>query len=146
MSFEFPLEAVLRYRESIEQREYLFLEKIQQEINYLEVKIRQAEEDCATAIDHRACDLAKGTLSADIQNAYHYQKLLEQQIAALKALWQDSKAKWRQQLATYTAARRNREMLEKLREHQLHAYTQEKARREQMVLDDIFLSRFGRSN
>jgi len=32
MSFQFPLAAVLRYRESLEQQEYVALEKIQQEI------------------------------------------------------------------------------------------------------------------
>ncbi len=146
MAFDFPLQAVLRYRESIEQREYFFLEKIQQEINQVEVKIRQAEADCAAAIQNRSADLTKGVLSADVQSAYNYQKALEQQITALRALWQELKAKWRQQLATYSMARRNREMLEKLRENQLAAYTQEKARREQAVIDDIFLSRRRRGN
>jgi flagellar export protein FliJ len=48
-------------------------------------------------------------------------------------------------LAAYQLARRNRETLEKLREKQFDLYTREQAKREQAVIDDLFLSRRGRS-
>jgi len=146
MSFQFPLATVLRYRESIEQREYFALERIQQEIARVEVRIRQVEEDCSRATENRAAELAKGTRAADIRSAYEYQSALEQQLVALLALLQELKTKWRQQLVSYEAARRNRETLEKLREKQRDAYTREQAKREQAVIDDIFLSRRGRRN
>jgi len=146
MAFHFPLAAVLRYRESIEQREYFLLEKIQQEISRLEVRMREAEEACSKAIENRATELAKGICAADVRSAYEHERALELQIEALHALWQELKAKWRQQLASYEIARRNRETLEKLRERQLNSYTREQAKREQAVMDDIFLSRRRRGN
>jgi flagellar export protein FliJ len=146
MSFHFPLAAVLRYRESIEQREYFALEKTQQEIARVEVQICQVEVDCSAVGQNRAADLAKGIRAADVQSAYEYQIALEQQLEALRALLRELKVKWRQQLASYDVARRNRETFEKLREKQLDTYSREQAKREQAVMDDIFLSRRRRGN
>ena len=144
MSFEFSLAAVLRYRESIEQREYFALEKTQQEISHLEARIRNVEQECSTAAKGRASDLAMGIPAADVQSGYEYQTALEQQIEALRNVLKELKIKWRQQLLSYEAARRNCETLEELREKQLHVYDREKAKREQSAIDDLFLSRRGR--
>jgi len=146
MAFQFSLAAVLRYRESIEQVECFALERTQQEIARTEGRIHQVEQDCVKATQDRAAELAKGTRAADVEAAYEYQTALEQQLEALRALLQELKMKWRQQLASYTAARRNRETLEKLREKQLDAYSREQAKREQSMMDDIFLARRGRGN
>jgi flagellar protein FliJ len=146
MSFYFPLAAVLRYRESIEQREYFALEKTQQEIARVEARVRQVEEDCSKATRDRAAELAQGIRAAHVQSAYEYQTALEQQRDALLIFLLELKVKWRQQLASYDVARRNRETLEKLREKQLDAYSREQAKREQAMMDDIFLSRRGRDD
>ena len=144
MAFHFPLAAVLRYRESIEQRQYFALEKIQQDIVRVELTIAQIESEVSLASQHRSEELARGMRAASVQSAYEYQKALEQQIEALQALLLELKVKWREQLLSYERARRNRETLGKLREKQLDAYTREQAKREQAVIDDIFLSRRGR--
>jgi flagellar export protein FliJ len=141
MSFQFPLAAVLRYRESMEQREHLALERLQQEIARVEVRIRQIAEDRSTSANAALADLAQGTLAAELQAAYEYQRALEKQQEALQTLSQDLKKKWRQQLATYELARRNRETMENLRQKQLDAYSREQAKREQAVIDDLFLMR-----
>ncbi|MGB8010563.1 MAG: flagellar export protein FliJ [Terriglobales bacterium] len=141
MAFHFPLEAVLRYRESIEQREHLALEQIQQNIVRVEQRISQLEEDASAATHNRMADLAHGTRAAVVQSAYEYQKALEQQIQTLRALLQDLKIKWRQQLSVYEHARRNRETLEELRDQQLETYTREQTKRQQAVIDDLFLAR-----
>jgi len=112
----------------------------------VDLRIRQVEENYSAATQNRAAELAQGTRAADVQAAYEYQNALEQQLEALRALLQELKMKWRQQLESYELARRNRETLDKLREKQLDAYSREQAMREQAVLDDIFLARRGRSN
>jgi flagellar export protein FliJ len=86
MAFHFPLAAVLRYRESIEQREYFALEKIQQDIVRVELTIAQIESEVSLASQHRSEELARGMRAASVQSAYEYQKALEQQIEALQAL------------------------------------------------------------
>jgi flagellar export protein FliJ len=146
MPFHFPLATVLRYRESIEQREQLALEKIQNEVTRVELQIQQVDDDCRAATEKRAAELAQGMSAVEMQSAYEYEKALEQQGEALRALLQDLKKKWRQQLASYEIARRNRETLEKLREQQLEVYSRAQAKREQAAIDDVFLSRHRRSN
>jgi flagellar export protein FliJ len=146
MSFQFPLATVLRYRESIEQREYLALETIQQDIVRVEQRIAQVEHDSSVALQKRMADLARGTRAAVVQSEYECEGVLEREIERLRGLMQELKAKWRRQLAAYELARRNRETLEKLRQKQLDAYTQEQAKREQAVVDDLFLARRWRSN
>jgi len=146
MPFHFPLATVLRYRESIERREQLALEKIQHEIARVEMQIKQVDDDCSAATEMRAAELAHGMSAVEMQSAYEYQKALEQQADALRVLLQELKKKWRQQLASYEVARRNREILEKLREQQLEVYSREQAKRGQAVIDDLFLARRRGSN
>jgi flagellar protein FliJ len=146
MSFQFPLAAVLRYRESLEQREHLALERLQQEIVLVEVRIHDAGENSSKAAQDRTTRLAQGARAAEVQFVYEYLRAIDQQLVALRALLQESKTRWNHQLACYQQARRNREALEKLREKQLDAYNRERAKREQAVIDDVFLSRRRRSN
>jgi flagellar FliJ protein len=146
MPFHFALAAVLRYRESIEQREYLALERIQQQIARVEQQIRHTEDQFSVAVQKRAEELARGIRAAEMQSAYGYEKALEQQRESLRAQWQALKLKWRQQLTSYEQARRNRETLGKLREKQLEVFNREQAKRGQAVIDDLFLSRRKRSN
>jgi flagellar export protein FliJ len=146
MPFHFPLATVLRYRESIEQRERLALEKIQQEIAGVELQIRQTNDARSVASENRIAGLSQGTSAAEMQAGYEYQKTLEQLSEILRARLQDSKKKWQQQLVTYEAARRNRETLDNLREKQHEVYNREQAKREQAAADDLFLSRRSGSN
>jgi flagellar export protein FliJ len=146
MPFHFPLATVLRYRESIEQRERLALEKIQQEIAGVELQIRQTNDARSVASENRIAGLSQGTSAAEMQAGYEYQKTLEQLSEILRARLQDSKKKWQQQLVTYEAARRTRETLDNLREKQHEVYNREQAKREQAAADDLFLSRRSGSN
>ena len=146
MPFHFPLAAVLRYRESIERRERLALERIQQEIARVELQIRQIEDACSRASERRGAELARGMSAAEMQSAYEYQQALEQQGDTLRSQWLEWKKRWRQQLTAYELARRNRETLERLRAKQLEIYSREQAKRGQAIIDDLFLSRRRGSN
>jgi flagellar export protein FliJ len=146
MSFHFSLAAVLRYRESIEQREYFALERTQQQIVRTEALIRQTEQNCFEAEQARVAELAKGTRAAYVKTAYDHRTILEQQLEFQQAFLQELKLKWRLQLASYDQARQSRETLDKLREKQLDAFRRDQVKREQSAMDDIFLSRRGRSN
>jgi flagellar export protein FliJ len=145
MSFHFSLAAVLRYRESMEQREHLALERLQQEISRVEATVLQIAADRSTATQILRAHLAQGIRAAEVQAGYEYQSALQQQHEALQTLLQELKKKWRQQLAAYVSARRNRETMENLRQKQFDAYSREQAKREQGVIDDLFLMRRRRS-
>ena len=146
MPFQFPLATVLRYRESIEQREHFALEKLQTEIAGVTGRILQTEEECAKAAQNREATLAQGIRAVELKFEYEYHRALEEQLDALRSLLRELKTKWNHQLVCYQVAQRNRKTLEKLRDNQLETYSRERAKREQATIDDIFLSRRRRGN
>jgi flagellar export protein FliJ len=145
MAFEFKLAAILRYRESVEQREYLALQRIQQEITQTEAQIRQCQEQYAAARKHRDTELARGVASIHLQAVYEEELGLEKQLDKLQAQRKELEGKRQQCLKTYQLARQKREVLDHLRVRQLEAYRRAQAKRQQNTLDDIFLSRHRRS-
>ena len=144
MAFRFSLGAVLKYREGIEQREYLALEKLQKEVALAEHRVQQIDEAFSDAEQERAKELADGVRGADLKSAYEHRAALEEQRQVLLAQLKEATVKWQQQLLSYQEARRSRETLDSLRSQQLEAYVREKSKQEQNALDDIFLSRWKR--
>jgi flagellar export protein FliJ len=146
MAFEFKLAAVLRYRESVEQREYLALQRIQQEIAQTELQIHQTKEQCGAARKRRETELARGIASIHLQAVYEEELALEKHLDKLQAQLKELEGKRQQCLNTYQLARQKREILDHLRVRQLEAYRRAQAKRQQNTLDDIFLSRHRRSH
>ena len=141
MAFRFNLAAVLKYRENIEQREYFALERIQQEIVYVEGRVRQFQEQYSAVRKRREAELARGLASIHLQTAYEEELALEKQVYKLQAQLQELQDRRQQCLKTYQLARQKREVLDHLRLRQLEAYRRAQAKRQQTTLDDIFLSR-----
>lgn len=146
MAFRFSLAAVLKYRESLEQQEYLALERIQQEIAQAERKLHKCEERQAVAAKRREGELGRGIPSVHLQAAYDEEQALQKQRESLQAKLQELDGKRRETLKAYEIARQNREMFSDLRARQLEAWRHQQAKRQQNLLDDIFLSRRKRSH
>ena len=144
MAFRFTLEAVLTYRKNLEQREYLALGRVQQEIAQNELLIQECEDQIAEVCNRRAEEAGKGIASVHLQEFYHRERALQLRCDQLQIKLQELKVRRQQCLKTYEQARQKREILEELRSRQLHAYVVEQGRREQQRLDDLFLSRRGR--
>ncbi|MGA8153924.1 MAG: flagellar FliJ family protein [Terriglobales bacterium] len=145
MAFRFTLAAVLVYRESLEHREYIALEQIQQGITRTEAQILQVEEWRTTAAQQRAAELARGIHSVQLQQAYEHELALERQRDLLRDKLRELKSRLQQQLKTYELARQKRRVLDELRGHQFETYTRDQARRQQYLLDELFLARRRRS-
>ena len=145
MAFRFALAAVLKYRESLEQREYLALERIQQEIAQMERRLRKCEERQSVAAKRRETELGRGIPSIHLQAAYDEELALQKQREALQGKLQELRLTHQQCLKAYELARQKREVLDDLRMRQLNVYRHEQATRQQKMLDDVFLSRRKRS-
>jgi len=141
MAFHFPLAAVLKFRESLERREYLALVRIQHEIMAIEAQLRQIEEWRLKAVEQREADLAKGVPSIYLQEEFRREVVLEQRRDAVKTKLEQTRALHSAHLKTYQEARRKREVIDELRKRGFEAYTREQAKRQQAVMDDLFLSR-----
>jgi len=145
MAFRFALAALLKYRESLEQREYSALEKVQQEIAQTENLMRECEQQLSAAQARRDHDLKHGVISVHLQAIYQEETALEDLQEKLQTHWQQLQVKRQNCMRAYELAHRNREVLHDLRLQQFDAYRKEQAKREQKTLDDIFLARRRRS-
>jgi flagellar FliJ protein len=141
MAFRFTLDAVLRFRESVEHSEEATLLLIVQQIVAAEQELGQIGEEQVRIRRQREKDLA-GKLPAS-----HLMDIAERE-AQLKVAADELRLRLRAletqrlaQLAIYQTARRDREILSKLRERQHHAYQLRQKRQEQRTLDDLFLTR-----
>lgn len=144
MAFHFSLAAVLKLRKSIEQQEYLNLEKIHQEIAHSHNEISNAELRQAELQHDRDIQLSGSMPSIHLQNIFEQIFALEQRKDALKVVLAELAVKKDQQLKIYNEARQKREVLESVRERQHTIYQREEGKRQQASMDDLFLARFKR--
>jgi len=144
--FNFKLEPVLAYRRLIEDGEEEKLRGIQAAI----LKTQQTREDLDTQIELCGKNLeerSQGTIDMDeIRTVTRYLDKLREELVrtsqTLQKLEQDRKA----QLATLLEARKDREVVEKLREDRLSDYKKETKAIEQKWLDELSTTQFGRLN
>jgi len=141
MSFRFPLQAVLKYRENIERREYLALGRIHQQVAELEIQVRQAEELCAEATRKREAQTQRGMASVHLQEAYQHEQALEMRRDHLRSRLQQLRIKLEECRKAYELARQKHEIVDELRTQRFDAYRREQAKQQQLRIDDLFLSR-----
>jgi len=141
MAFRFSLATVLRFRESVERREELALQKIIMEIARVRIEIERLTGEIA---------LAQAAINKSLQkpiSAYHLQGLLNAANAIVdrkRALIESLaplERKRAAQMKAYQAAHRDRQMLSEMATRQRDVYELAQARAQQKFLDDIFASR-----
>lgn len=141
MAFRFTLATVLRFRESVEKREELSLQRILLEMARVQREIEQISNAIVTAQAAREQAMLNplpashlhGMLN-DAEAAVERKKKLIQALAALEH-------QHRLQATKYQAAHRDRQMLSDMKAKKRDAYEQERARATQKFLDDIFAAR-----
>jgi flagellar biosynthesis chaperone FliJ len=160
MAFRFSLAALLRLRATLEQVEERKLMSLRHEAQRFELAIEQniasrrdqrlqqgwllAGRDpigAGQAGDRHAGDrhATTGLTGADLQFSHSCLARLELSAQQLQQQLVSKQEDIRLQLGRFTAARRQREAIESLRERQLELYRTEERRREQRSLDDLFL-------
>jgi flagellar export protein FliJ len=145
MGFRFPLATVLRYRESLEKREEVALQKVQLEILQVRLQMQQLDKEIAGAQQSREAKLRE-TISAfqlqamldEVNTAVEQKRQLQEELEKLEQLRKE-------RMKAYQAAHRSRQMLSDIRGRQQDAYELDAARRQQKVLDDLFATRRRRS-
>jgi len=144
MGFRFTLESVLRFREGIEKREELELQRVQFEVARVRRRIDELTEQLAGAGNERE-EAMQSWMQAfrlkDLQDemnaAFEARQTLLETLATLK---RQSEA----QMKVYQAARVNRRMLTDLQKQQREAWEQSQHRIEQKRMDDVFTARLQR--
>lgn len=143
MSFHFPLQAVLHYRQSIEHQEEVRLRAANQQVSRVQHLIDQIDQRGQELISSWFAQLNSGISGAELQfgslleaSLVQQRKQLEQRLTRMQQLRD-------QQSTIFQQAKRVRETLASVRDHQLQLYRKEALRREQRSLDDLFLMRRG---
>lgn len=145
MAFRFSLATVLRFRESVEKREELALQKLLLEMARVRRQIEQATEEIAAAQTARNNAMRQALPALQLQSMIYDANLA---VDRRKALLSSLEALDQQRIAqtdVYQTAHRDRQMLSDMATRQRDAYDQERARAEQRFLDDIFAVRAQRS-
>ena len=144
MPFHFSLASVLRFRRTLEDRDKLALEQIQYQILQVTQTLEQIEIEKIKDAETRQQELTSGipgahvlAVAADQQRLEETRKLLQQQLVKLRA-------EREKRLLVFQESRRKREVMSELRQQQWEIYETEESRRQQKLLDDIFLSRMPR--
>jgi len=142
MAFRFPLQAVLRLRRSLENQEEKKLMAIVSDANRMRQEIQQL--DSAGILQRRAEneELASGaSVGAMLQFYAAGEERRRDKRAQCEKKLAQVEEKRRVQIEEYRKARRNREILESLRDSQKAQYEMERSKREQESLDEVFLAR-----
>lgn len=141
MGFRFPLETVLRVRESLEKREEAALQQILAEMARVRRSMDEQEQRILSLYKQKEEAMRRPTEAFRLQSmiaeaaaAVEQRALLTQTLAGLEQQRQE-------RLTAYQNAHRNRQMLTDMRTRQRDEWQEKLARAQQKFLDDIFAAR-----
>jgi flagellar protein FliJ len=141
MAFRFPLQALLRVRQSCEERERRRLALLNTQIGRLHQKHESLNQEKASAWTQISHSLRAGMSGAELQfemasmatRAYRQEELRKQ----ITRLQQERIVQER----SFREAQKQRKILDNLRERKLRNYLQVRGRHEQQQIDDLFALR-----
>jgi flagellar export protein FliJ len=141
MSFRFPLQAVLHFRQGMEHQQELRLRAANQQVARVRHLLAQLDAGLRETRSSQMRNLEAGTSAAELhfqmscESVYYmHRRRLEEELARVEKL-RDA------QRQIFQQARRDHETLKSLHDRQLWLYKKEAARLEQRRLDDLFLLR-----
>jgi flagellar export protein FliJ len=145
MAFRFSLEAVLRYRRSLEDGEKMRLQTLLVRRTALQAELQRARDAYLQLQTTLNQELQRAPVAAiEIQFSMACRRGMEGRELLLQSQLQQLQTEISQQTARYRQEQRKREVLESLREAQLGDYRLNQQRRQQAVLDELYLLRRGR--
>jgi len=142
MAFHFTLEALLCFRQSLEDRELLRLQALLARRAALQHELEQLWQTGLNLQEAtKRAMLERPTPAVEIQFAMARLDGFERQQQIIRERLHELEAAIREQRSRFERERRNREALEALRDAQLRDYRLAQRRREQAQLDELHLLR-----
>lgn len=139
MPFRFTLDPVLRFRRGMEEQQERLLAEANRKVAQAERALLDLDGYLAESADRNQQDLGHGLTSAELQLRLKVRAALLEWRLTLAAERTKRETERAGQLNHYRHARRQREVMESLRDSQLVSYRREQVRREQIRLDEMFL-------
>ena len=141
MAFHFTLEALLRLRSTQTRQEEVRLESLSQKILLARQERDELKEQQRAYELALVNDLRYGAEASELHLRLVGQRGLREIEHRLEQVILDLRQAWQEQEKRYLAARQREEVLQSLRERHEATYREEERRREQQLVDDLFLSR-----
>ena len=140
MAFRFSLAALLRLRATLEQVEERGLLRLRQDTRQLEILLEQMAVRQHSQKVRRIAPPAGAVLTgAHLQFSDFLETRLKHEEQLAREQLRVKIEEVRKQFAIFAEARRRREAIEALRDHELRTFQEQDRRREQRSLDDVFL-------
>jgi flagellar export protein FliJ len=139
MPFRFSLDGLLRFRQSQERREELLLGSLNHSAAELREQRSRLVEWVRGEQDRRLRSLAAGAAASELQFDVLCDAQAELQRQELETRIRQAEERIEAQRGVLIGARRQRQLLENLRERQFLSFRVEQSRREQRRLDELFL-------
>ncbi len=140
--FQFPLETVLRWRQSRLEAEQARLRELLAEREQIRLRIRQTEEDAQAAA--RDVLSAEGILAEELAALETYLRRLSAERARLRGAEADCEARIGRQRERVLEAERRVRVIEKLRERRLQEWRAEVDREIENQAAEAYLAQWGR--
>jgi len=144
MGFRFTLASVLRFREGIEKREELSLQRVQFEMARVRRRIDELTKELAKAGNEREEGLQNWMQAFRVKNLQDEMNAAVEARQTLLETLATLRKQSEEQMKIYQAARVNRRMLTDLQKKQQEAWEQNQQRVEQRRVDDAFTARMQR--
>ena len=141
MPFHFSLQTLLRFRLVVEQQRETLLQEARQQIAAIFREIEELDCSLAKSVIRQAAELTAGVTAAKLQFdavCLHVSAERRQELKKELARREEVLA---QRMREFQHARRQREAIDTIREHQIQLYRQQQSRKEQRRLDELLLIR-----
>ena len=139
MAFRFSLATLLRLRVSQEHQQELLLHSANQQLQRIAqdlASLQSLESDLSATAKSL---LAGGMAAVELHFVDQCLNQLERQKNLARKKIAEARRELTVRLAAFEEARRQRRMIEEIRDRQKNSYHQTEARREQRILDDLYL-------
>lgn len=141
MPFSFPLQPLLRYRRSLEHQRELALQAAHYELARTQQELERLQQFWLRSRRQLLDQARSGSTGAEMQFAAGWEQRLRDYSVMLAQQIERQQAARDLRMAEFQHARREREVLESLRDQQWRDYQEQERRREQALLDEAHLLR-----
>jgi flagellar FliJ protein len=144
LAFRFPLETLLRLRISQEHQQELLLQAANERVTRVRRQLDRLNSLESNLAAGEKVLLQDGVPAAELHFADECFRVLEERKQALRKELAEAEQALAARIAAFEEARRQRRLMEELRERCKQIYRQQESRREQRSLDDLYLLLRGR--
>jgi flagellar export protein FliJ len=141
MPFRFPLQSLLRFRQSVERHEQTQLEIANLKVADMRGKIESLDQSRDLRNESQRHGLKAGLTGAELQFDLLCRHALASYRSDLNKKLAHLEKRRDEQYEVFRSARLQREILESVRDGQLREYRAQKIRRNQRSIDDLILMR-----